>query len=264
MTSVPTTWEDGESTVSDSRLPRTGVKIRYNSSLILHYCNISPHLLRPLIHGVKSWASTFYINDGAGNRGPASLSSYNLVLMTIAYLQHRGALPNLQANTPAPESDNSQREEEDAIWTAWGRPQGVKTRVAFDRTAPEGWTPREPDLTAAQALRGFIDFYDLSSHRAEGDDAFDYDNQIVSVVNGGILDRTVAHGVLAEEERELRDKLEGEGISPGTINIRLKAEQRKLEENEQFMGKGDRGIQPRIWNAQALVIQDPFVWNRVS
>jgi hypothetical protein len=232
--------------------------------LILHYCDISPHLLRPLIHGVKSWAAAFHINDGAGNRGPVTLSSYNLVLMTIAYLQHRQALPNLQAKSSAPVSDNPRREEEDAVWTAWGKPQGVRSRVYFDKKPPKGWQPLEPGLTAAQAMRGFIDFYDISSDSDEGETRFDYEKQIVSILHGGVLDRVTAHGVLGKEEKAMKDGLEDEGMVYGETKAYLKEREKRLEEDERFMGKGDRGIQPRLWNGQALVIQDPFVWNRVS
>ena len=239
------------------------IKIRYNSSLILHYCEISPYLLRPLIHGVKSWASAFHINDGAGARGPVSLSSYNLVLMTIAYLQHRGALPNLQAKSSAPPIDDPRREEEDAVWTGWGKPQGVRSRVYFDTKAPKGWKQREPGLTASQALRGFINFYDVSSNENEGEERFDHDRQIVSILHGGILHRNLAHGVLVKEEKAMKDGMEAEGMVYGEIKACLKEREKRLEEDERFMGKGDRGIQPRLWNGQALIIQDPFVWSRV-
>ena len=244
--------------------PETRFDARYNSSLILHYCEISPFLLRPLIHGVKSWASAFHINDGAGGRGPVSLSSYNLVNMVIAYLQHRGLLPNLQADVPVPSSDDADCEEEDAVWTAWGKPRGVKARIAFHKKPQKEWKSAKPDMTAAEALRGYIDFYDPAPPVNDDNDHFDYDTQLVSILNGGVLERTLAHSTSVEEERTAREELRNEGMPNEEIQAHVREKERQLGEAEDLMGKGDRGIQPRAWGGQALIIQDPFVWNRVS
>ncbi|WVQ82953.1 hypothetical protein IAT38_005089 [Cryptococcus sp. DSM 104549] len=132
----------------------------YNSSLILHYCRIAPFLLRPMIHALKLWASSQQINDPSGSKGPATMSSYCLTLMAIAYLQYRGCLPNLQANVAAPIPNYPHTTgDKDAVWVSWGRDQGIKAFVGFDKEPPAGWTSREPGLTASQALRGFFEFF---------------------------------------------------------------------------------------------------------
>lgn len=60
------------------------------------------------------------------------MSSYCLTLMAIAYLQHIGHLPNLQADINVPEvcrpEDTS---EHDVVWVSWGKEQGVKAHVGF-------------------------------------------------------------------------------------------------------------------------------------
>jgi len=184
--------------------------------------------------------------------------------MVIAYLQHRGLLPNLQAEVSVPSSDNIDCEEEDAVWTAWGKPRGVKARIAFHKKPQKGWKSAKPDMTAAEALRGFIDFYDPAPPTNNDSDRFDYDKQLVSILNGGVLERALAHSASVEDERAAREGLRDEGMPNEEIQAHLREREKHLGENENHMGKGDKGIQPRAWGGQGLIIQDPFVWNRVS
>lgn len=53
-------------------------------------------IVRPYLIFLKVWAKQRHINDPSGQKGLMSLSSYSLVLMAIAYLQHAGIVPNLQ------------------------------------------------------------------------------------------------------------------------------------------------------------------------
>lgn len=215
--------------------------------MILAYCDLSPYVLRPIIHALKLWAGINGLNDAAGANGPATMSSYCLTLMAIAYLQHRGHLPNLQAEVLAPIPDRLQDDARDVVWCSWGKPQATKAHVGFNRTPPPGWQPREPDLTAADALRGFFAFYTRPSPLSLGagtpSGTFHYDHQVISVLHGGVLHRA-----------EPRGKEEGEG------NIT------KLERfrREGVMGKGDLGIQPDIWKFRMVVVQDPFIWQKVG
>ena len=210
---------------------------RYNSSLILAYCEISPFVLRPLVHALKLWASAQDLNDPSGSRGPATMSSYCLTLLAIGYLQQRGHLPNLQSkiNVPIP-SHSADTEDPDLIWVAWGKSQGIPAHVAFSKTPPKDWVQTDKDLTASEAIRGFFSYF--SSTPGPGP-RFDRENSIISVPNGGVIPRA-----------------EG-SMSPltGTKESRM--------EREPFMGMGLEGIQPANWRERLLIVQDPFIWQKV-
>jgi hypothetical protein len=210
---------------------------RYNSSLILAYCEISPFVLRPLIHALKLWASAQDLNDPSGSRGPATMSSYCLTLLAIGYLQQRGHLPNLQSNINIPiPSYPTDTEDPDLIWVAWGKSQGIPTHVAFSKTPPKDWVPKDKDLTASEAIRGFFSYF--SSTPGPGP-RFDREGTIVSVPNGGVIPRAEGY------------------MSPlmGTKESRM--------EKEPFMGTGMEGIQPSNWRERLLIVQDPFIWQKV-
>ncbi|KAL7423097.1 hypothetical protein Q5752_002396 [Cryptotrichosporon argae] len=229
----------------------------YNSSLILHYCLIAPYVLRPMIYALKLWAAAHQLNDSSGARGPPSMSSYCLTLMAIVYLQHVGALPNLQADVTAVVPSYAHTDEPDVVWVGWGKPQATKARVGFNRRPPAGWTPRDPDLTVADALRGFFAFF-----APGGRGAFDYDNDAVSVLHGGVLKRASAKHDETKTEHEKRERMKAEGHTTDAIARemgRLLLERRK---QEVYMGKGDLGIQPKNWAEKRLIVQDPFLWEK--
>ncbi|WVR06353.1 hypothetical protein IAU60_003384 [Kwoniella sp. DSM 27419] len=234
----------------------------YNSSLILHYCLTSPHLLRPLIHVLKLWASCHRLNDASGASGPATMSSYCLTLMAIAYLQHRGCLPNLQADVRVPDVNiPSDTQDSDVVWTSWSKDQGVPARVAFARAPPVDWKSAEPDLTVADALRGFFAFF-MEVPKAKQAGRFQHDSQIVSILQGGIVDRAGKAGSDKADIDKLRAKLISEGYAPDQILTILMMYREQQGAEEAKMGKGDRGIQPRSWNEKRLVVQDPFLWTK--
>ncbi|KAK4687028.1 hypothetical protein P7C73_g3092, partial [Tremellales sp. Uapishka_1] len=228
----------------------------YNSSLILHYCLISPYLLRPLIHALKLWANAQDINDPSGSHGPATMSSYCLTLMAIAYLQHRGCLPNLQVNVPA----NASITDPNIIWVGWTKDQGVAINVGFMKSPPEGWTSRDPDLTAAAALRGFFDYFSVPFTTAAR--RFDYNAQIVSVLQGGVQKR--AWGYMEETKREemVKAQMRKDGYDNQTFIHAVRESTQKRREVEKDMGKGDGEIQPRNWGQHKIVVQDPFLWEK--
>jgi len=209
---------------------------RYNSSLILAYCEISPYVLRPLVHALKLWASAHDLNDPAGARGPATMSSYCLTLLAIGYLQQRGHLPNLQAkiNVPIP-SHSTDTDDPDLIWVSWGKQQGLAAHIAFSKTPPKDWAQKDKDLTAAGAIRGFFKYFSSTS-----ESRFDREGSIISVLNGGVVPRSEKY------------------LSPlmGTKESRM--------EREPYMGTGVNGIQPSNWRERLLIVQDPFIWQKVS
>jgi len=59
----------------------------WNTQLISQYCDLVPDLVRPMIMAIKQWAKSHCMNDPSGRLGPATFSSYALVLMVIGFLQ---------------------------------------------------------------------------------------------------------------------------------------------------------------------------------
>jgi hypothetical protein len=231
--------------------------------LILHYCLISPYVLRPLIHTLKIWAAAHQLNDASGAKGPTTLSSYCYTLLAIAYLQHLGVLPNLQANVTASiPADPARENDPDTVWVSWGREQGVKAHVGFGKRPPVGWVSSVPDLTAAEAVVGFFDFYSRSTrNKAVG--RMDWDNQIVSILNGGIISRSKPLNEENHAEVARRQEYLAQGMENSSITALFAQERARGIEQERFMGKGDIGIQPRNWGERRMVVQDPFLWQKV-
>lgn len=127
------------------RDPTTGIKCDinvnerlglYNSDLIASYCDIYPPL-RSMLFNIKSWAKPLGLN----NQALGSFSSYCLVMMTIAFLQLKGVLPNLQTNLDDARPLN--------FWVA--KPVETLCDCRF-WTAPEtGWSSR--DVSQSDLLR---------------------------------------------------------------------------------------------------------------
>lgn len=165
-----------------------------NSVLISHYMHCSP-VLRPLCLAIKWWAKSRHLCDPSGKDGPPSFSSYTLILLAIAYLQHLSQLPDLQAPAFV--------EEVGAVRTVlWTRPRSSarKSQVPapFDTTfcagAPPSW-PHPPPLDLGAALKGFFAFY------AD----FDFRAAIITVRSGQYLARARPSGDLAAVVDGLKD-----------------------------------------------------------
>ncbi|EIW55746.1 Nucleotidyltransferase [Trametes versicolor FP-101664 SS1] len=71
----------------------------FNTALLRQYCLRAPSLARYL-RTIKLWVKSVDLNNPSGeiDKGPRSFSSYAITLMTVAYLQSTGHLPNLQAD----------------------------------------------------------------------------------------------------------------------------------------------------------------------
>lgn len=239
------------------------IVLRYNSSLILHYCLQAPHVLRPMIHGLKLWAAAFEVNDASGARGLPTMSSYCLTLMAIAYLQYRGVLPNLQRNIMVPDYNDPQRDDPDAVWVSFGKLQGTKAMVGFDNTIPPPPEDSQNQITAADALRGFFAFFSTTPETA-GSPRMQYQTEMLSILNGGVIPR--AHGYLTEDREEAtrRNQYIDMGITEDRVKQIMREEREQRLAIEARMGTGNGEIQPRNWGASLLIVQDPFLWSKVS
>jgi hypothetical protein len=216
-----------------------------------------------MIYALKLWAKAFDLNDPSGAHGPPTMSSYCLTLMAIAYFQSRGILPNLQANVHAKIPNDNITEEPDTVWIGWGKDQGTKAHIGFDRSPPAGWKSAEPEVTAATALRDFFSFFTKQAN-PKSPNKFSYDTQIISIVQGGVAARAKDPGDSNRQEAKLRQQLLEQGAEPEHLKKVLQQRREEQEEQELQIGKGDNGIQPRQWEDKALVVQDPFLWNKAS
>lgn len=234
---------------------------RYNSALILAYCKVSPFVFRPMIHAMKKWLSANNLNDPSAANGPASMSSYCLTLMVIGYLQHIGELPNLQEGVEAPVPFYHEDEHHaNVIWVGYGRPKGQAAHIWFRTKPPAGWTRRDPDLTAADAIRSFFNFFSRDGPGLK----FDMRTQLVSVLNGGIIARSQPQGDSARRRNEYRREINAQGLSKETMVALMKTFNAENDPKVSHMGTGAGNIQPGEWEDKHLVIQDPFIWEKVS
>lgn len=234
----------------------------YNSLLIQAYARVSPYVFRPMIYALKKWAAVHNLNDyTARNNTPTTMSSYCLTLMAIAYLQKIEALPNLQAGVVVPPvCDPADPRQRDTIWISWGREQGQLARIWFRQEPPSGWKSKHPHLTAAQAVFGFFRYY--SGQRGEKD-VFDPQTQFVSILNGGMVARPHPQHTLQHARQDFRKRIDPD--TPRDEQLRIMADyDYEIDNKEKYMGTGVGGITPRKWDEKRLIVQDPFIWDKVG
>ncbi|KAJ6504242.1 hypothetical protein C8R47DRAFT_1104811 [Mycena vitilis] len=154
-----------------------------NSDFIKRYCELNP-VVTAMIQYIKLWAKPLGLNNPSAVRSAkhtftVTFSSYALALMSIAFMQHRGLLPNLQEGLPPLEAGKL----EGTFWLN-KKPKVLCCDVRYEHM--EGWTPPE-DVPPHQLIREWFQFY------AD----FDYDEDMISVREGGRLSRSPqVHGSL--------------------------------------------------------------------
>lgn len=158
-------------------------------------------------------------------------------MMAISYLQIRGCLPNLQACTTQ-DIERIGGEKHNVVFVDWQNDQGTPLVCCFNRHPPPDWRPTEPDLTAADAVRGFFEYFSTKGPVRGTLGRFYYPDQALSVLHGGLLPRV--------KERRPADP----GITP--------------QEERLLVGDAGRGVQPRVWFDNRFVVQDPFIYTKVS
>ncbi|BGP27196.1 PAP/25A associated domain family [Rhodotorula toruloides] len=251
----------------------------YNSRLINSYCNLHP-LVRPLSVFIKFWAKQRGLNNPATT--PITFSSYTLILLVIAYLQHLEILPCLQDpnlieqagvpqkrffSTPKTHARNGRRRGE--IVPSIGR---NVTFVELD-APPEGDEPAPADLL--HLARGFFHYYA---------DEFDMEKYIVSVWRGEPLARQrpykptdeLAQNATAGEEQNEEDFVLDALREADERDPQLQATQVDVDGNAQSAaGQPPRPDsrssepmeygefeEPERWERNLLVVQDPFILDR--
>ena len=241
----------------------------YNSAMINAYCRLSPYQLRPLIHIVKLWSKARDLNNPSGRNGERSLSSYCWALMAIAYMQIKHGLPNLQDEQLVRQAG---RQDVD-IWVGWGRSKGIPARVPFsDRLTAEDisrldlptkrWSGVQiihTDETIGNIVKGFFDFYaGLVQEPQGGLSAASYISHTITVWKGGIMKRGLPWDLRYDSRLEefKREK-------------KLPAAAQQTEVSAQPVVKPRSGLiegfaQPQEWAGADLVVQDPFLHDKVS
>ncbi|KAI0030087.1 hypothetical protein K488DRAFT_72465 [Vararia minispora EC-137] len=141
-----------------------------NTYLLSQYCKLLPWL-RTLVKTIKIWAKPLGLNDVQAG----GFNSYTLTLMTIAWLQSCGMLPNLQENSALGSTE-----------LYWMRPRkktplATKCVVEWDRTTyeDEAWTPGG-DLRLYDSLVAWFRYWGYE---------YDYATKIVSIRHGGMVAR---------------------------------------------------------------------------
>lgn len=176
--------------------------------------------------------------------------------MAIAYLQSIGALPNLQASARDSSAKPHDPNQKDVIWVSWGREQGQVAHIAFERVPPAGWFSTVPHLTVDEALRGFFRYFAVDGAAPR----FQYASQFISIVNGGIVERRRRMGVETRLKQEYRRRLGY--LSKDALRTRMREYEEQMDARH-VVGKCDR-FQPRRWGDCKLVVQDPFLWEKVG
>lgn len=173
--------------------------------------------------------------------------------MAIAYLQAVGHLPNLQQGVKVPPNlDPSNVTLPNTVWVNWGRQKGAAAHIWFRQKPLPSWV--QEDIALGDALVGFFAFLKTS---------FDASAQILSVLNGGVIKRASEKGT-ADERRRLVAK-EVAKLSPENANVRLgEFEDMERTNWHEGMGTGKAGVQPLAWTRDVLVVQDPFIWEKVG
>ncbi|KAJ7254667.1 hypothetical protein B0H12DRAFT_1114727 [Mycena haematopus] len=201
-----------------------------NSDLIKRYCQLNP-VLAPMIQYIKLWAKPLGLNSPSGFKDkPVTFSSYALVMMTIAFLQHRGLLPNLQEGLPPLEPGKLKG-------TFWLRkPKIMCCDVRYNMA--EGWIPPE-DVPVHQLIQDWFNFW--------GRD-FNYDKEMISIRQGGRLARAPRgsedegpfNGVLWNIDPFIRSKNITGNVARGSLT-RFVYECRDCASRKEF----EEGILPR-------------------
>ena len=95
----------------------------------------------------------------------------------------------------------------------------------------------------------------------------EWDSKIISILRGGIADRAAKRDAGAKAKSASLEKLErlrDNGLHLTVAEDIMQQVESGLFEVEKLMGRGDRGIQPVRWGDNPIVVQDPFLWEKVS
>lgn len=264
----------------------------YNSQLILEYCKLSPYILRPFIHFVKSWSKARKLNDPSGQHGPPSLSSYCWVLICISYFHQASLLPNLQHSGLVTKAGRDSA----SIWVGFGKARGRQVEIYFADSddvsdvglaEPEKLAPENIFEELGRFFTWFQEYLTSPEENSEDDDIEEprqwAGNTGISPYEGGLIERKRPYrkDALREieqaniERKRLLRTANGKaetvvGAVLTTTTDELDGEQEDAEENAapanvsaDEQRKMDMA-EPLMWQAQPLLVEDPLIHGKVS
>lgn len=235
-------------------------------------------LVKPLCVFVKFYFRQRQLNDPSGARGPVTFSSYTLILLVIAYLQHLNLVPNLQSDEIVQSARVPRRK-------FWSRPRQnirrktvhVSASTGWDTTYAERipkdfqWTPAVIPGGVAELALGFFNYYGRF---------FEPENEVVAIASGGSFRRArpirsfteAAHGKkktqLAPSEKDataLEETLGADRRNEGNGGDENEAEEdpevTRASRSSSPVAYG-RFSEPYDWQDQNIVVQDPFILTR--
>lgn len=141
-----------------------------NTSMIRHYVSLQPVLI-PLLRLIKRWAKGVGLNFPS--KRPVSFSSYTLTLMTIAWFQSLGWLPNLQRDI----STNSDSPA-DYFWIKNRKLERFRCDTRFKKA--EDWERVNVGKAAGELFFEWLGFWGWK---------FDYAGTVACMRRGGIVPR---------------------------------------------------------------------------
>ncbi|KAF8317675.1 hypothetical protein DL93DRAFT_2165525 [Clavulina sp. PMI_390] len=233
--------------IISARHRKTGIKLDLNFNdrlalnntlLIKRYSELAPVLI-PLLYFVKLWAKAHGLNSPALGGRDRSFSSYCYALMAVGYLQHIGALPNLQS-----EFANLAVNDRQGFWLRDKRNTArVFCDIRFSKDPPATWTPSVNMPSASDTIKGWFRYWGIQH---------DYETTKMSIRYGGPLSR---EGSFAEPDPkqskppEIPPRSDGRLFSYSLDEAGLQA----------FLAEPD----PERWNDNLLVVEDPFIRSKV-
>ena len=189
--------------------------------------------------------------------------------MTIAYMQIKHGLPNLQDEQLVRRVD---RQDVD-VWVGWGRSKGIPAHVSFsDRLTSEDisrlhlptnrWSGRQiihKDETIGSIVKGFFSFYaGLVQEPQEGISKASYKSHTITVWKGGIMKRGLPWDLRYDSRLE---EFKREKKVPTAAQQTEGSAQSVLKSRS---GPVEGFAQPQEWSGADLVVQDPFLHDKVS
>ncbi|KAI0635139.1 hypothetical protein C8Q77DRAFT_1254711 [Trametes polyzona] len=138
----------------------------YNTALLRQYCLRAPYLA-PYLRRVKQWVNSVGLNNPSTYGKKPSFSSYSITLMTIAYLQSLGHLPNLQADPEAILRTHF-----------WDQRSRMHRKIEISFGACKEWS--RPEYLRQPSLKAWLHFFGYE---------FDWNERVVNIRQGGFTER---------------------------------------------------------------------------
>lgn len=191
--------------------------------------------------------------------------------MAIAYMQIKHGLPNLQDERYV---EKVQRQDID-VWVGWGRARGILAHVSFADGLALGndssikmpmveWQDRKflhDGVSVGELVKGFFEFYkNLTNEEQKRSDGENTKTHCLSLWKGGFVERGFPLDLQYDsKQQEYKQRQRG---------LPAAAQQAAGAQPVAPASSRSRPIsgftQPQEWSGADLVVQDPFLHDKVS